>query len=579
MPVNATMMFIKVYCHCDVWQHAPGKVAVFAWTGLSFHLAKRGEPMPESSAITPLEVQLVEDVRSCRSCQWFWGGIPPYGPYPAYDWQSPFPERFQQSDPWDRGRTTAPLMTVVTNGSQCVDPAIMHGCRKAPIMTMGINPNLTSYFQGTTGARWAYPHFSDSANYAYYYRFQTLYQESFNLDFLREHLLPESAIKAEDDGWLINVVRGRDHRWMELEILYQQEDKSRTIEVAWTDEARYIVVAEECQPHKDPYSFHKGDTITAKLVMPTGVETQLYENTTGYYQRFIPILQYLSDHINVTRETTASGGPSTQVRLRLGEDVAQHDMVSCASPGWSESYDIPCDTIMKKCVSDKGFAIAQLLQSRPSVLVLVGRSSLEMFGTYFGRFMDLDYDDKDIYQLLKETCKRRKYLTIDIGGYTLRTRLIACPHFSYYENYYRQSRFSAEAWHAFTKDFPDDYEILKKEAKVKENGYNGVTALKINGSEDRIQNHLSVAAWSVIMAYYLDPNRMIAAALIEEYSDGALALDEGTLRLQRAAGSCCYCDNSVWRFPDGCTFGKKEETVAEPGQLEDVVRQVLADEG
>ena len=34
----------------------------------------------------------------------------------------------------------------VSAGKKFVEPAILRGCRKAPVMTVGINPNLSAYF-------------------------------------------------------------------------------------------------------------------------------------------------------------------------------------------------------------------------------------------------------------------------------------------------------------------------------------------------------------------------------------------------------------------------------------------------
>ncbi|MCK9171436.1 MAG: hypothetical protein M0P01_13575, partial [Treponema sp.] len=38
------------------------------------------------------ETALVQEVKSCRACPWFWRDIPPYGPYPAFDWTTSCPE-------------------------------------------------------------------------------------------------------------------------------------------------------------------------------------------------------------------------------------------------------------------------------------------------------------------------------------------------------------------------------------------------------------------------------------------------------------------------------------------------------
>jgi len=67
----------------------------------------------------------------------------------------------------------------------------MDGCRKAPIMTIGINPNLTAFAPGKTGASWCYPSFSSAYNidswtkYPYYYGYRSVYQEHFRSEVHR----------------------------------------------------------------------------------------------------------------------------------------------------------------------------------------------------------------------------------------------------------------------------------------------------------------------------------------------------------------------------------------------------------
>ena len=39
-------------------------------------------------------------------------------------------------------------------------------------------------------------------------------------------------------------------------------------------------------------------------------------------------------------------------------------------------------------------------------------------------------------------------------------------------------------------------------------------------------------------------------------------------RLSRATGPCQFCDNSKWKFPQGCPYGKPEEQQYEVGFLE-----------
>ncbi len=534
-------------------------------------------PNITDDANSAVEVDLVDEVKSCRMCQWFWGGDPPYGPYPSFDWLAPYPQAFRQQHPQSAARQEPRfLMPVKAPGYHLVDPAVMHGCRKAPIMTIGINPNMTSFYAGPTGSSWCYPHFGELSQYAYYYRYQTIYQESFGLPFIQSHIDRDRAITAEKPGWLIGANRCQDHRWMTLDIQYEGETGTRALEMAWRPGDRAVVLVPRKDPEKGIFSFQKGDVIAARMNDPAGPETALYENAVGYYQRFLPILGKLSDHISDAlcpdgREGDAAG---EKVVLRIGEDVSQHDMIGCASPGWSSAYDIPTEKMARNCVLDKAFALKQILQSRPAVIVLVGKSTLEMFGRFYGDFLDLDYQEpdpqnpghnrlRDVFHLLRETCTRKKYLTIEVEDYLLRSRVIVCPHFSYYTNYLAQSRLSAKAWAAFQQDFSEDVAILKEKGLVEENGYNNVAAVEIKDRQT-LQNELSVAAWNVLMAYFYDPNQMIANALIEAYKTGTLTYDAAIGRLTRTPGGCRFCDNHRWQFPDGCLYHKTGGSDGEP---------------
>lgn len=527
-----------------------------------------------------LEVKLVKDVRECKTCKWFWGGIPPYGNFPVYDWNEDFPEEVR-----NQVQTTKDVVKPAMKGKACgqgqVDPGIMHGCRKAPIMTVGINPNMTSYFPGPAGARWSYPNFSKDARYAYYYRHHNVYQESLDLDFIKDNVVKGSAIIAEKDGWLLGVDRCSDHRWLLLTIQYEGEDEPQEIEVAWTDYLRFVVFAERSYI-VDPGSpgFKKGDIIGGKIDGLEKNNVQIYENSTGYYQRYIYVLEIFKKLV---------GGTLADAPLSIAEDVAQHDMIACASPGWSSKYDIPTEKITENCVMDRGFLVAQLIQSMPKVIVIVGGSSLEMFARVFGPFMkDLDYQYevtdgsgkskmiiKETYQLLKETTEREKFLHINIDGFELKSRIVISPHFSYSANFVEQSRLSAPAWKAFESDFYEDAQILIKEDRVKENSWNDIIPIRIYGRDDDIKEKLGAAAWNVLMAYYYDPLLMLAEVLQQEYSAGRLPFDSTIDHMKRPEGYCRFCLNELWKFPEGCAYGKEKETPAAAGKLEEIVKQVI----
>ena len=96
---------------------------------------------------------------ACGTCDFFWPKdlkTQPYGPYASYDFDVnvPFaapPGKGSGPQPWVRGRTAPSVFP---------NAAVAGGCRKAPIMTIGINPNMTVFSPGQTGTAWAYPNFT-----------------------------------------------------------------------------------------------------------------------------------------------------------------------------------------------------------------------------------------------------------------------------------------------------------------------------------------------------------------------------------------------------------------------------------
>jgi len=531
-----------------------------------------------------LEVKLVNQVRTCRTCQWFWGGVPPYGNFPLYDWNEDFPEavrKQQQTTDW----VTEPMMHGKACGQGQVDPGVMHGCRKAPIMTIGINPNMTAYFPSEDGMRWSYPGFSKDARYAYYYRHHSVYQESLDPDFIQKNVITGTAIVAEEDGWLVNAERSADHRWLLLTLRYKGEETDRELEVAWTSDARFVVFVERSfRIVEDRPGFKKGQLIGGKIAGLVADDVQIYANSAGYYQRYVHVLE---------RFKAMVGGDLGNAPLSITEDVAQHDMIACASPGWSTKYDIPRDKITDNCVFKHGWLLSQLIQSRPAVIVIVGGSSMAMFGSLLKQYLgDLDYmvevegDDGKVhsqmmetFQLLRKTVEGKYYLRIQVGDYELRSRLVISPHFSYSSNFETQVRLSSDAWTAFQNDFPLDTEVLQQQGRVQPNDWNDIVPIQVSGQDDEIATQLSAGAWGVLMAYFYDPIEMLAEVLKQEYDAGNIAYSQAFNRLERAGGSCHFCVNEDWTFPEQCPYKKNEEPAPEPGYLENVVNTVLSAAG
>ncbi len=531
--------------------------------------------MSEDSLI---EVTLVDDVRGCRSCRWFWADIPPYGPHLSWEWDEAYPEAMKETGVQSTRRSREPFLQANAVDPAQIDPAVMHGCRKAPIMTIGINPNMTSYFPSETASEWAYPHFSEASQYAYYYRYQTLYQESFDrealLHWMQTDAESEQQLVAQKRGWLLSSRRSKDHRWLEIEYCYEGEEQIRRFETSWSLQEKAVVLVNRGRKGDSRVSFEQGDTIVGRIRGEAAENLTVYKNSVTYYQRFIPVLERFKAMI---------GGELADANLRVGEDVAQHDMIHCASPGWSTAYDIPTDAITRHCVQENAFVLKQLLQSQPALIYIVGGSSLAMFAEALGPYLDFDYEEerngaiqiKDVYQLLIETSTRECLLTIDIDDFFYQARVVVVPHFSYSDNYVAQCRLPPDAWEAFCNHFPDDLEILKLEQRLHDPAWNGIIPVSVHSNDVDLQKKMSVQAWNILMCYFVDPTESMAGVMAQEFHAGKLKYDRSRGVLARSSGNCQYCVNDQWQFPEGCLYGNDGQP-RNYGNLDNIVQKITA---
>ena len=506
---------------------------------------------PKQNESLPIEVAMVERVKNCDACQWFWGGIPPYGPFPAYDWQDEeFPQAIRQGPRPSDDNKPVLWCKVEQTGARTVEPAVLRGCRKAPIMTIGINPNMTAYFAGEAATSWTYPWFSREQTYAYYYRHATIYQESFPLDALKDCIIPGTEIFAEDSGTL-KIERNFSHRWMHFEFMYDSSEKPVHIEQAWLPQERLVVFNQgnNVDDNLSERRIEKGDLVAAKIKPKENMDTELYANKVGYYERLQPVLQHFNHHLNEQGYTECS--------LKMGEDVSMHDMVGCASPGWSTTYDIPRERIADNCVNEKRYMIDQLLQSQPKLLFVVSNSSLAMFAdgvSKAGGNIDLDFAERDVFDLLEETCKQRRTLSWSDDNESISARVIVTPHFSYADNFKPQSRFRMDAWDIFCRQYPRDAQTLSDEHRVAIREGEMFMSVKIS-CDDEIKQRISLAAWKLLMDYHYDPYQLINDALLNEQQMFPLITNKSACHLDRTPGECSFCVNSKWTFPEGCEYG------------------------
>lgn len=508
----------------------------------------------------PIEVQLVSGVKNCDACKWFWGDDRPYGPYPSYDFLERYPENVKIKYN-EKAKKPIPWIKTKSNALKFIEPAVMQGCRKAPIMTIGINPNLTAFKPNATNDTWAYPKFSDQASYAYYYRYKTIYQESFSGDFLKKQMSKDEKeiVRAKKDGWLTSAQRSNTSRWLMLKIQYDDGTKE-TIERTWKPREDYFV---NFMKNTKKNHFKKNEIIAAKLHLKKNLESSVFHNVTGYYARFVPILDGF-------KKLIAENGDKKQLQkmnLTIGEDIAMHDMIGCASPGWTIKYNIPTERVIENCVDENSWVIKQVIQSQPKVIVLVGGSSMSMFLRIFAPFTNLP-KEKDFFDLVRKTCEKPYFMKIKVGkNFSFTSRIICSPHFSYGDNFEKHVRLSNEEWYELKNKHPKELKSILRLNKAKKieirEGYGStqMIMLKKGGKEylKKIVGNFSPKPKELFLKNYFDITKMISHGLKQEFDKGNLQFDDSTGHLKRTEGPCRYCKNDSWEFPEGCEYGNADE--------------------
>jgi hypothetical protein len=469
----------------------------------------------------------------------------------------------------------------------------MDGCRKAPIMTIGINPNLAAFLPGALNAACCYPSFSDSGGadgatkYAYYYRYRSVFQERFDLAFIQPFLAPEGRIIARKPGVIVSVPRPDDAPNYSISVRYDGDTGDTAITLpGQTGQPGYVLLFDPAPPHN---RFKAGDLIAARLLVPAGQTTDLYAQPFGYYQRMRPVLDIFEQHLS------ASGGLS--VRLRIGEDVGQLDMVGCASPHWGPQWlggsTSDVQTIISNCVSTNAWALRQLIHTRPAVLILVGEASWNMFRYAFGSFVSRnpslpDRPEDGAFTLLRATVDNRhpchfSFSTL-VGGvpYSISTRLIVSPHFSYANNFAPQFRLSAQDWAQLQRDDSACADFLLHDPRLSHalaTQPQEFTAFQILTDKPGVLADLQQwpIALQILNAGFYDATAMLAGVLADLHMNGELVVETAPSiapRLKRSEGACAFCVNARWSFPQGCPYGKTHEPQPAAGFLNQVAAEI-----
>ncbi len=333
----------------------------------------------------PLEVSLVFEVKKCRTCKFFWPekGPQTYGPYPTYDFEQNFPKENKPTLPHE---FSYPWVNGVTQKEGFPEPEVVDGCRKAPIMTIGINPNLTAFLPGPTGASWVYPVFNDTKNtnaytkYAWYYRYRSVYQEHLDTKFIQSQLLKQGQVKASADGEIVAANAPSEAPLIDLKTK-STSGKTQDHPLKWKPGTpRYVVLQDT---HGSGAHFKKGELLAAKLNVAAGKKVNIDREIIGYYEQFVPVLNDFNKYLQSKGHKAAN--------LQIGEDVCQLDMVACASPHWGPPFlggtTKSENTIVHNCVSNNAWAVKQLIQTNPAVLYIVGEASYDMFYKAFHKWI------------------------------------------------------------------------------------------------------------------------------------------------------------------------------------------------
>lgn len=118
----------------------------------------------------PVEVELVFEVMPCNSMRVSQEPLGPphpcgyfrkWGTYHSFDYQTEGPPP-----------TPGISQPITYMGRAAVLPEILSGCRKAPILAVGINPNLPGWFASKRGA--LNPLFDSYKQYAHYFRYRAV---------------------------------------------------------------------------------------------------------------------------------------------------------------------------------------------------------------------------------------------------------------------------------------------------------------------------------------------------------------------------------------------------------------------
>ena len=202
-------------------------------------------------------------------------------------------------------------------------------------MTIGINPNLTAFAPGTDGHVVVLSRTSQRrqtadlwTKYAYYYRYRSVFQERFDLDLVKQFLLPEPRVMAAKSGSVVSALRPTDAPSFDLHgPLRRRRGRHRLHAAARPRDAALGLLFDPIgNSSRSPPATRR----RRSSMCPPARPSRSIASRSGYYEQFVPVLEALPGDVR------QSGHP--EAPLQMGEDVCQLDMVACASPHWTPDF-------------------------------------------------------------------------------------------------------------------------------------------------------------------------------------------------------------------------------------------------
>ncbi len=503
----------------------------------------------------PPEVRLVEQVRACRACDYFHQDAP-FGPVPYV-------------------RLTPSLVSSrrgEVTGLRAPEPQVLYGCRKAPIMQVGINPNLPEHFifpgpasppTAPTGAFRVREHHDTLADYAAAHRHAPAAGWMIDGPEEMEKLLRDdmSLILSARAGHVVagdpahDSFRAGVARQARLVLQYADGERAEQPVPAsgqWGQDASFVVARQLFEAHEVVAGYMDDTSAKGKTVRLVRARPD------GYYRRADEILQATAQRLKLP--------------LRLGEDMSLHDAVACASPGWDvKKWGTPEADVKTQCLDRQRWLHQQIEQSDPAVMLVSGRMALTLITglalTALCPSLDTLPDDTGGPDGLFATLARTRLLwpRVNNAGQTVETPVVLAPHFSYLENLVPQCYFSESAWAQFDASYPHVTRWIEQQSADRPRGpmlrkiqgppVASIVLLTADSPFWKDLRTMSPAAEDELRRRWVDPIAEVSAALARELAlqDYGQPNDRGQVR--RTAGPCAYCRNPSWVIDGGCAYG------------------------